>query len=156
MPRLTADGRAAALAPNSEVEWWMLVTIPHASFSEPIRVTDSPEPVVSRGHTYSNFPFEYTFPGDDPEQPGKMSFTVLDPNGEISARLRGIRPAPKIFVEVVSSINPDLVERGPYTVTMSNRDAGDGSVTCEFGVRRQLDLVAGRRITPGSVPGIFA
>jgi len=156
MPRLSPAGRAAALAPNSDVEWYLLVTIPHASFTTPIRVTDADHVVTSRDEHYLDFPFEYTFPGDDPEQPGKMAVTIHDPEGTISAKLRGLRPAPKIIVEVVSALNPDLVERGPYVVQMSNRDAGDGSVTCEFGVRRVLDLVAGRRITPATVPGIFA
>lgn len=70
---------AANLPQTSEI-YIYLVTFSHAVLDSPIRICNDVAPVISNGHTYLPYGFDYTPPDDRPEEinNGTLSVDAID------------------------------------------------------------------------------
>lgn len=159
---LSDDGRQEAYAERSDAAWIVCLTFAHDSLDGPLRFCDDnvtmTRTVDGATVTFAPYDFQVAFPGEDPEQPTRdLQVMVEDPEGVITAAIRGLRPAPTLTIEAVTSKDPDTVERGPYTVTLKEREVSDGRVVGTFGFEDILaDAFPATRFTPRHFPGLFA
>lgn len=166
---LSAAARLAAYARESDAVWHLCVTIAHPSLNPPIRVTDNNENVArivgGQEVEFIAFPFEIALPSDDPEHQGRVQVKIHDQEidfldgtrGTITSKIRGLRPAPTLTMEVVTSKDPDTVERGPFAMTLRDRDSTDGQIVCDFAFEDILDDAhPGDYYTAANAPGLFA
>lgn len=105
-PALTAEIQAT----SSEVALLCLLTFSlpgHAS----LHVVNNSVDIVSRGVTYTHYPFRITLPADDTERLPTVTINIDNVSGEIMEYIRSLPEAPSLLLEVVSTINLDLVEK---------------------------------------------
>ena len=159
---LTDTGRTEAYAERSDAAWLTCLTFDHADLAVPIRVVDDnvdlARTVGGLPVPFNWFPFEITLPGQDPDNPTtEVTVQFEDPNSEVASKVRGLRPSPTLTVEVVTSKNPDVVERGPFVVTLQRRATADGRIVGTFGFEDILnDASPSDSYTPDKCPGLFA
>ncbi len=163
---LTDAARQEAYARNSDAAWLLCISITHPTLQEPLRLVgdnkDMVRTVGGQSVTFKAFPFEFVLPGDDPDNPTKVGVTIYDGpvDGDgttLTQILRGLRPAPQLTAECVTSKDPDTVEQGPFDMTLRERDSVEGQITAEFGYEDILDdAYPGNTISPATFPGLFA
>lgn len=160
MPQLSDNARQEAYARESDAAWLTCITIEHADIEGTLRFVDDNQDlgrtVEGQAETFTAYPFAIDLPGDDPENPAKVSLTAWDGQNAIAHAVRGLRPVPQVTVEIVTSKDPDVVERGPYLLTLKNRDSVDGQTIGEFGFEDILDDAIAVHTTPKTNPGLFA
>lgn len=110
---VSAAFRAAMFAAESGDHFAVLLTLDHATFSDPIRLCISTTGlgVTSRGHEFINYPFDLTLPDSTDDAPPRGRLTVDNVSREIVQKL--IRPlvsSPTVAIEVVRLETPDEVE----------------------------------------------
>jgi hypothetical protein len=91
----------------------VLLTITHATLTDPIRLVLNGEDFVSRGHTYRFCPFEIIPPEQTADGLQPASLRIENISGEIIATLRqaaGTSEPPEARWELVFASAPDVVE----------------------------------------------
>ena len=99
-----------ALASSSDVAWLCLLTIT-AEGAPPLYVVNNSEPVLSRGITFDPYPFEVLLPQDDSESLPQVRLSISNIDRAIIEALRAQAEAPGIAIELVTSADPDTVEK---------------------------------------------
>ena len=87
-----------------------LLMIDHPEFSQPVRLCNERQEIVSNGETYVPFPFALTLP-DDKEggsPRGKIEFDNV--SREITAWLLELAESPTVEIQVALFSQPDVVE----------------------------------------------
>ena len=113
--------------------------------------------VVSRGITYTHFPFAITLPTDDSERLPTVNLTIDNVDGSIIEFIRDLPEAPTVLMELVSSLDFNVVERsiGYLKLEQVNYNALEISGTL------LVDNVLSRRFPAGDYnavqfPALFA
>lgn len=157
MPRTTtAAFRASVTAERTGDALAVLLTLDHADLGTPIRVTDHRTALVSRGETFTAFPFELTLPEDSEERPPMARLRLANAARTLTATIRSIDSPPSLLIEVVRVADPDTVEASwaDFVLRLARYDARqiEGDVVLE--VWDQEPYPAGRFL-PSMVPGVF-
>jgi hypothetical protein len=107
---VTAANIGSLTASATSVVWLALLRIT-APGESAVCLVNNTEPIVSRGLTYSPFPFAVTLPADDSESLPTVTLTLTNVDQSLVDYIRGAIDAPKIEVELVTSAYPDTVEK---------------------------------------------
>ncbi len=124
--------RQALYDPQTAEVFLVLLTIKHPTMADDIRVVNNTQDIVSRGNSYTAFPFDIDLPADDPTRIPRVRLTI-DNVGEIDDpdnpgqtirvvdKLRQIPlPRPTVTIEIVMASAPDTVEAGPIELELQN------------------------------------
>lgn len=106
-----------------------LLTISHPTFVTPLYFVNNPEPITSRGNDYIGWPFTINFPSDDPDQPPQTQLVLDNVDREVIAAIRGLSSSPTVTLELVLASTPDVVEAGPFTMTLTQTESDLGSIS---------------------------
>lgn len=111
MRTLSTNARAALYAAQSDEVWLQLLTVEHSAIATPIRIVANTENIVSRGETYTAFPFQISLPATSAES---VELVVDNVTRELIEEVRGIDTPLTLTLEVVLASAPDTVEAGPF------------------------------------------
>jgi len=154
-PLAIASVRSLTAAETAEV-WVMLLTIAAPGLSPPIRVVNDLSPLTSRGQEFLAFPFEVDLPGDDADSVQRVTLRIDNVDRQIVLALRALTEPPTVTLEVVRRGAPDVVEAGPFELTLA--DAGYDALTVEAELVFEDVLNApfpANAYTPADYPGLF-
>lgn len=100
-----------ALSDSASDPLLYLLTISHADLPTPIRLVRNTVDVVSRGNTYTAFPFNITLPGDGEggQRPARIQIDNIDQR--IVQTVRAIATPPTLLIEEVKGSALDTVEQ---------------------------------------------
>lgn len=151
--------RAALFAEETGETPIHLLTIEHPSFSAPERLCDDRVSHVSRGQTFTAFPFVVTLPDDvdDTAPLGQVQFDNI--SREITAWLRRVLEAPTVLIEVVLASDPDTVLLAYPRLRLGNVQWPAGSATISASLTLEDVSQAAwpaDTFNPSSHPGLFA
>lgn len=164
MRSLSETARQAAFAQESEAAWILLCTISHASLEQPIRVANDLMPtnangesvLVSRGEPFVCYPFSVDLPADDGDSVSRVTIVIDNVDREIIQKLRSIQGPCQVALEVVLSRTPDLVEAGPFVMTLVAADYDALTISGELAFEDILSLpFPGDSYSPADYPGLF-
>lgn len=165
MPRnLSPAARRAMFAQESDSVWCLLVTLSHPALAKPIRVVNDIVPadengdmyVMSRGEKFVCYPFEVDLPADDGESVSQVSISIDNVDREIVDNLRAIKTPPTVALEVGLAESPDVIEAGPYTMSLVSAEYDALAITGELAFEPILSASAvSGRYTPAEYPGLF-
>lgn len=147
--------REAAFAQETDAAPLFLLQIDDDSLSEPIRVVNNQTDIVSNGETYVGLAFEIGLPSETDDQ-SRVTIRIDNVDRVIVDSLRAVTGRPVFTLSVVLADTPDLVEAGPYEMTLSEADYDAGQVT---GVLVFDDILAepfpGDSFIPSTHAGMF-
>lgn len=133
----------------------ILLTLSHATLADPIRIVRNREDVVSRGNTYTAYPFQIELPTDVEETPSAR-ITIANVSRRIGKALEALIEPPECLIELVLASTPDDVERSwdEFSFTQATWDA--------FRMTGTIQQLAfwdepwpRKRATPRGFPGLF-
>jgi hypothetical protein len=156
MPRnLSAPALASQNAEATGQAWLTLITLSHATLSEPIRVVDNNEHITSNGDLYAAWNFEITLPGEDPDNPANARLTIGNVDPEILRALRTINSPPQVTIQVVLSDTPDIVEAEFTGLVLRNANYDAGQISGDLVFEEILTEPVATSLTPADFPGLF-
>jgi len=164
MRSLSATARQAAFAQETDTVWVLLCTISHLALDEPIRVANDLVPatatgervLISRGESFVCYPFAVDLPADDGDSVSRVTIVIDNVDREIIRKLRSIQGPCQVALEVVLSSTPDLVEAGPFVMTLVAADYDALTISGELAFEDILTLpFPGDSYSPADYPGLF-
>lgn len=158
MPRTLSDAaRTSLFAAETDKVWLVLLTIDHVSLATPIRVVRDERDLVSRGNTFVGFPFDIDLPLDAAGQVSSVPLSIDNVDRTITDAIRAMgSDACSITLEVVVHDSPDVVEAGPFLMTMVEVDGDAMRITGTLSFENILaEPFPARSFTPASHPGLF-
>lgn len=133
-----------------------LLTISHADLATPIRVCDDGQDLVSRGNTFTAFPFELVLPDEREDRIPASKISICAVDRRVVAAVEALSSAPTVTIEVVLRSSPDTLEYGPFKAKLRpvsyDRFAVEGDVT---GPRLLDEPGEQLSYTPDVAPGLF-
>lgn len=110
-PDAAVSAVAELSAESTDTAWLVLLKIDHPDLQgQPILVTNDAVPTISNGLVFSPFPFSAILPDDVEGRPPQAQLQIDNTTQEIIAVLRGLITPPTLTIQIVRSINPDIVE----------------------------------------------
>jgi len=106
---VTTDLKRDAWAAESDLPL-VLIEIDHADLTQPIRVVNDREDVISNGVTYTAFPFGISLPDDLEDAPPRARLQISNVSQEIGQAVRTISTAASVTIKVIRRDTPDIVE----------------------------------------------
>lgn len=107
---LTAAANSQIQATSSEIVLISLLTFSLPGY-QPLHLCNNTEDIVSRGVTYTRFPFQISMPNDDSERLPTVRLRIDNIDGAIIEYIRALPQAPTLLLEVVTNIDFNVVER---------------------------------------------
>jgi hypothetical protein len=152
---LSNAGATAANSLNSPIVFLCLLT-----FSLPgeptLRLVNNTEEIISRGNKFEPYPFSVVLPNDDPEGLPSVQLRIDNVAGVITEYIRSLPQPPTLLLEVISTINPDVVEKSVGFLKLQQVSFNSIEVSGTLGV----DNILSRRFPfesydPVSFPALF-
>ena len=106
----SAHGIAEAFDQDRGTVFFTLLTIIHQDLTGPMRLCNSRADIVSRGNTFTGYPFQIVLPDDDADNVPSAQLKIDNVNRLVYQTIWGLASAPNILIEVVVSDRPDVVE----------------------------------------------
>jgi hypothetical protein len=107
---LTPGATPLVQATSSEIVFLSLLTFSLPG-KTPLRVVNNSVDVVSRGNTFTAFPFSITLPNDDSEKLPTVSLQISNLSGEIMDFVRSLPQAPQLLLEIITNVDLNVVEK---------------------------------------------
>ncbi|WP_291299286.1 DUF1833 family protein [Elioraea sp.] len=153
---LSLAARQSLTAEETGEAWLILLTIEAEDLASPIRVVNDGQGITSRGNLFVAYPFEIDLPGDDADSVPRVTLKIDNVHRDIVAALRALTSPPSVAIEVVRASEPDLVEAGPFRMTL--RQGSYDTLTVE-GELVFEDVLNARypadAYVPADYPGLF-
>ena len=154
---LSTNAMRAAMATETGEVFLTLLTLEHSDLSEPIRGVCDTQDIVSRGETFIGCPFSFDLPADDGESVPRVMVRIDNVDREIVRNLRAISTPPTVTMEIVLASSPDLVEAGPFVMTLKSATYDALVIEGELGFEETLSAAYPADIfSPATAPGMFA
>lgn len=98
-----------------------LLTLSHPSLTDPIRVVNDAQDLVSGGYTYQSFPFEIAWPTMNEDGPASVKLRICGVDQTVIRAVRTLSgQALAVSLSLVRAAAPDLIEMGPIEATLRN------------------------------------
>lgn len=146
----------AALAPETGEVFLMLLTFNHETFSQPIRLVNNLEDIISRDNNYVAFPFDLAMPPDDGDSLPVVQITAQNATLELIDELRSIQSQMSVRIELILASSPDYVEAliEDMRVASIQYDKQAIQMTCTVDDLLNTSFPK-ERYLPSSFPGLF-
>lgn len=157
MTRSLSSGALAAMHGRESSDGFLyLLTISHASLGSPLRYVRNNEDVVSRGNTFTAFPFDIALADERPDQAPEVQLVIDNVLREPMATLRGLTTPPTILIEVVTMNALDTVEISTPNLRLRNVRADALEVTGTISFEDFLEEPwPGYTFNPVDFPALF-
>lgn len=146
----------SAFAQDATDVWLVLLTIDHASLSDPIRVVNNTQNITSNGNSFVAFPFEITLPDNRDGAAPRAELSIDNVSREIGEAVRGMDSPASVKIEIIRADAPDTIEiEWPYFTlrnVIMNAQAVSGDLMFEDFVSEPYP--AGKFV-PSHFPGLF-
>lgn len=103
------------MAQHTSDVWLALLTIDHASLSNPIRLVNDKQSLTSNSNVYEPYAFEVTLPSDVEGGEPEAEITISNIVPQIMAAIRAIDGRPTVTMGIVMRSEPDAYQFGPHT-----------------------------------------
>lgn len=157
---MTSDtARAAGHEQHTDEVWVTLLTLDHPDIPEdvrPWRFAGAPEDVISRGHRFIAYGFDFELPAADGETLPQARLTIDNVDRLLMETARSIQGPVSVLVEVVLASQPDIVEQaweGMRIISIETDRAQIGG-TLSYEDVLSAAWPAGE-FTPTDFPGLF-
>jgi hypothetical protein len=122
-----------------------------------LRVVNNTEDVVSRGETFTAYPFTLALPSDDSDKLPSLSIQISNVSQELVEYLRQLPEPPVVLLEIVSNVDFDVVEKSIGFLKLNSVNYDALVITLSM----QLDNFLARRFPkedyiPATFPALFA
>lgn len=133
-----------------------LLTINPPDGSDPLRVVNNNENVVSNGNTFYPYPFTIVLPADTGERQPQVQLQIGNVDQQITTLIREMIEPPTVMLELVVSSSPNTVER--RIDFMRLRDVTYDAFTVQ-GVLQPINILTERfpneEYLPSTFPDLF-
>ena len=149
--------RAAVTAQQTGEVLLVLLEIDHADMSTPIRVVNNQVGIMSGGDLYAPFPFQVQLPDERDDTMSAVTLRIDNVDQQIVTALRQLTSAPTVDLSVVLASDPDTVEAGPFSFSLTQATYDANAVVATLAYEDVLrEPIPGDRFTPTNFPGVFA
>lgn len=146
----------AVLEPNTGEVFLFLVTFTHPSLSEPVRLVNNLEDIVSRGFTYKAFPLELSLPPDDGDTLPSIRLVCQNASLELIEILRSVNGLLDVTIELILASTPGYIEAEISNMRVSSIDYNKDTITLNCTVDDFLNTSFPKeRYLPNNFPGLF-
>lgn len=162
---ISAEGLRELFAQESGHLMLALLTIPHATLPEPIRLVNDRAALEYEGHTYQPLPFELTLPADLEDQIPHIELRIDNIGRALVELLRSQLEPVEVVVDLVRVAPPAIGstarevvrEMGPLDFSLLDVQIGPAVITARLGyVIDILNTAATQHImNPSLAPGLF-
>lgn len=153
---LSTVTKKAIFAQETDKVFLLLLTISHATLAAPIRVVNDMVDLVSRGNTFTGFPFQIALPDEKDESLPQMKLQIDNVDRSIVTAVRNMTSPATITLEVILASAPDTVEASFSGFTL--RDVTYDAIVVE-GTLRMEDILneafPQHTFTPNLFPALF-
>lgn len=153
---LSSRAKDAIVAPQTGEVFLALLEITHSSLSEPIRVVNNISNITHNGNTYIAAAFKLKLPSQQDSNENTCSLTIDNVDRTIINAVRSINTPATVVAKIILADTPDVVEDGPYEMSLRNVTYTVGSITGQlvYGVYllENLGTVRYRNI---NFPGLY-
>ena len=158
MPRAYSSAYKSTLAAVSAPEApLILLEINHPALSQPVRVVDDTQDLVSNGNTFAGTPFRCSLPNDTENQLSKAKLSVDNIGRDLMYWIEtsGGGPGSTVHFMQVMRSRPDQIE-WEVTMNLFNVEVTMAEVSAELGFQNVFTFPA-TLVTyrPDNSPGIF-
>lgn len=148
--------KAASFSQETDQVFLGLLEIDQAALPAPIRIVNNTENVTHNGNLYTAFPFEFTLPQDSDENMPAATISVDNVDRQIVEMIRSMTGPATVTVTVVLASSPDVIEAGPYVMTLRDTGYDAYQVTGRLDVEDMLnEPYPADSFTPNTFPGLF-
>lgn len=153
---LSLAARQALTAAETDELFLICLTIGDGYLPAAIRVVNDTLPLDRAAGTFLAFPFEVDLPDDDAETLKNVKLRIDNVDRSIVASLRGIQRVLPVVVEVVRRAEPDVVEAGPFALSLLSATYDALVVEGDLGFEDVLNAkFPADDFSPASHPGLF-
>lgn len=155
----SADFKKTLNAIEGDERPLFLLQIDHDDLTQPIRVVNDTEDVVSNGNTYLAFPYTINLPSQEEESPPTVTLEIDNVGRDLMTWLESSNggEGATATISMVLRSNPDVVEIGPLTLDLVNVKATPFKVQGNLGYEDLLNRPGNPiEYRPHNYPGIFA
>ena len=148
--------RQALYAAETGEAFLILLTLGHASLTQPIRVTSDAVTTASRGNDFAPFPFDLLLPDDQDNRSPRARLVIDNVDRQIVEAVRSLSSAPAVLIEIIRAAAPDTVEAQFVDFKLTNvaYDAQrvEGFLTIEDFTAEPFPAAT---FSPGAFPALF-
>lgn len=132
-----------------------LLTIAHDDLPEPMRFVRNHVDIVSRGMTFTAFPFDFVRPGDGENGPSRARLAIDNVDRRIVEAVRSLATPPVLVIEVILASAPDTVQETFQLFRLTTVSADRFTVEGELvDVDDDEEPLTAWAFTPGFAPAI--
>jgi ABC-type Fe3+-hydroxamate transport system substrate-binding protein len=143
------------LAQTSGEVFHQLLTISHPDMTT-IRVVDNTQDVVSRGNTYTAFPFGLSLPADATERLPVAQLSISNVDRRLVDEIRSLSGPMTATLEIVTATTPDTVEVGPFVFDIVSAEYDRETITATLAYEPILaEPFPADSFDPQRFPGLF-
>lgn len=147
---------AQLMKTNSEDPFLTLLTLTHPDFPAPIRLVNNSENIISRGDTYTAFPFRLTLPVDDGETLREVSIDFDNVSLELLDEIRSVTTAIDVKMEMILASIPDDVQIQLSELKIGNVNYSQYMISAKLYMDDFLSsALTSESYTPTNYPGLF-
>ncbi len=107
---LSTDALKAIYAAETAEAFLILLTLDHETLETPLRVSSDAVDTVSRGESFTAFPFELVLPDDRENTSPRARLIIDNVSRVVLASIKSLSTAPSVTMEIVRGSDPDTVE----------------------------------------------
>lgn len=166
---LSDVARTAIYAAETDENFLYLITIDHPDLPDGLTLRfwcgtqDDTEDLVSNGQTYIAYPFQISFPDQQPDQPPKSRVVINavadpdDPDHDVVTIIRALSSSPTIGLISVLASQPDVIEAQAPNMIMTSVDFDvltiEGDLTYERVLQEPFPQGS---YSPSETPGVHS
>ena len=134
----------------------VIVEISHTDITT-LRFVNHYTDVTSNGNVYTAYPFMVELPTDLKNQLPYATITIDNVDRGVVDEIRALTGPPNITISVILVSTPDVLEAGPYEMTLKSVDYDEFTITGKIGEDDNLrETYPKDRITPNNFPGLYS
>lgn len=157
MPRnVSLSALQAAMAPETDAVYLVLLELNHSSWSTPVRLVDNREDITSNSNVYQAFPFQITMPDDSEDREPSARIVIDNVDRSLIEAIRTTHGPIDCTVSVITDQAPNSVEWGPLSLQIRgityNAQTIEGNLTYSAFTSEPFPY---RTFDPTLFPGLF-
>ena len=131
MRNLSDELRKAIYSAQTERVFVLLAELNHSSLANPLRFTSDGAETTHNGNVYTPMQFTLSLPSEGEGRPTSR-VQIQNVHRDIVATLRALTSPPSFKMIVVLASSPDVIEGGPWNMTLAMTSYDEAFVTAEL------------------------
>lgn len=153
---LSPELLAQIFSQESNDPYLTLATFSHPSFAEDFTIVNNTEDIVSRGITFSAFPFKMRLPVDDGETVRTFALEMDNVSLDFLKQIRSVISPISVKLEMILASMPDEVQVSQEDLEIQSTTYNDSKISANLILDNFLNTeLSSERYGPTNFPGIF-